>query len=482
MADSIRVAYENEVVEREVLAGLFCVEGGMGKAADYSLCEDDFFASEHKMLFKVVLDFFLKYYQVPDKRTIMEKVDIPEEEKKIDFGYYLNSIMSRKDISMPRLILKIEELKDLTLMRTLLLVSDKAINEASVGKMNGMQAAKMVVGDLTKVLHRSAPTDKMSMQEGFNRFFKEVDRRESGETKVFYPTGFRDLDKIFSITPGLTYVMGRPGSCKSLFILTIAFNQAVKFDIPTVVISAEMKNLANMQRLIAARTKIPASSISGMSGGKLTQDEKNAVLKAQREVGGKSLFFAYNPHFDIDELGATIMWYREVAGVEVFFLDYFQLFKGSKSVKQVEQHVEYAAISESMRILADDQNIPIVSAAQAASRVDQSKTHRIKLGDMRYTDKGAQDAVNVLGLYNDEMYNGENAEKKNILEVSILKSRSGIVGKYVDLRFDNTTQSLMDFRFDNAYEEQEVSQFGIIVPDASELEDLPEIDFSDEED
>ena len=44
------IRYEDELVEREVLSGLFNVEGAMGRALDYALCEDDFFSPDHKWL------------------------------------------------------------------------------------------------------------------------------------------------------------------------------------------------------------------------------------------------------------------------------------------------------------------------------------------------------------------------------------------------------------------------------------------------
>ena len=465
--------FDNEFVERDVLSGLFNIEGAMGRALDYSLCEEDFLAPEHQMLFKYVLSFYLKLYSVPDKRTIMENIGINNEEKKVEFGYYLeNKIIGQKDIPLQRFILKVEELKNLTLLRTMMVATHDVFADIKSQKKTAMQSADTLISKITEVLNRTRPTDKMILNEGFQRFFEDVRKRESGEKTVAYSTGFRDLDKMVRIFPGLTYIVGRPGSGKSLLVLSMAFNLAVYHDVPSVVISAEMKNLENMKRLIAAYTKIPAQTIAGMKGN-MTEEEKDVVKKAYEKIGHKNMHFAYNPNFDVNELKSTIMWYHKTVGVKVFFLDYFQLFKGDSTRKGfVDKHTEYTDISEAMRVLAEEKEIPIVAAAQAKAEVENRKNPRVRLNDIAYTDKAAKDAMTVLGLYNDEWYNKENAEKKGILEIGVLKARTGEGWKTVDLRFDARTQSLMDYDFNNDFEEKETSTFGLNVATEEELEEF----------
>lgn len=468
---------EDELIEKEVLSGLFNIDNAFAKAIDFSLSKDDFFRQDHKMLFDFMHSFYIKNNVLPDKQTIMENVSIADKDKKIEFGHYLERIISYSKVTLQRLMIKIDELRDLTLIRALVEVNSTALDMAMENK-KGRGIVEMVVNELSTILYKNAPTDRMTLDEGFDRVLESVKKRQSGDEKMFYLTGFKDLDENGGIVNALTYIVGRPGSCKSLFALLLAFNQAVKFNVPSLLISSEMINEESMERLISSYTKIPGMRILK---GELTDEEIVDIRKAKEDIGKKPLHFAFNSDFNIDELRSNIIWFHEAHGVEVVFLDYFQLFKGSKTSKAPDKQTEYSEISRAMMRLQKQLNIPIVCLAQASKRVDERKDNRIQLQDIRYTDQAAQDAGVVWALYNDEMYNKDKAEKKGTLEISSLKGRKTKVGWVAQLRYDDTTQSLMNYDFNDNYEEQDLKKVGLMVPDDNNKKGIL-CDFDEEED
>ena len=477
---------DNEIAEREVLACLFNVEGAMGIAMDYSLNVEDFQKKEHRMIFQIVFDFFIKYHTIADKKTIMEYVPIAKEDERIEFAEYLqHRIMQVKEVAMARLVLKIDVLKSYTATRTFMEVSDKAVKDLFDKNRNGKEVVLEVVSQLNNVLHRSTVVDKMTLQEGFDRFYNELYKLEKGDLKISYNTGFRELDAVVRIVPGLTYIMGRPGSCKSLVGSLIALNMSSMDQVPTLFISAEMKNLATMKRLLASRTKIFANIINGIGERYVNDAEKEILKKLQKQLESVPMHFAYNPHFNINEVQSTIMWYREMHKVEVCLLDYFQLIRPGESKIKLERHMEYANISESMRTFADDLNMPIISLAQARRSSNNRKNNkgRLTLDDMSDTDKAARDAHTVITLFNDEAENKDQAEKRGILELTIVKARSGKAGAVVDLRYDGATQSLMNYDDSGNYE-NEAPEFGV-TPNPEEdnpYEDDSDNQWDDEDD
>jgi len=466
---------DDEIVEKEVLTGLFNLENAFAKAIDFSLSKDDFAQAENRALFDFMHVFYIKNNVIPDKETIMENIVIADE-KKIDFGYYLDRIMSNSKVTLQRFMIKIDELRDLTLIRTFMDVNNRALDMALENK-KGRKVVEMVVNELSTMLYKNAPTDRMTLEEGFDKVLASVKKRQTGDEKIFYPTGYKDLDEVSGIVNALTYIVGRPGSCKSLIALSLAFNQAVLYDIPVLFISSEMTNEESMERIISFYTKIPITKILK---GDLTDEEIEDIKKAKDVIGKKPFHFIFNSDFNVDDLKSWITWYKDALGVEVFYLDYFQLFKGSKLDNPVDKQSEYSAISRAMMRLQKQLNVPIVCLAQASKRVDERKDNRIQLQDIRYTDQAAQDAGVVWALYNDEMYNKDKAEKKGVLEISSLKGRKTKVGWAVNLRYDEDTQSLMNHDFNDNFEEQELQKVGLYVADNKERKFYDFIDDDDE--
>ena len=103
-------------------------------------------------------------------------------------------------------------------------------------------------------------------------------------------------------------------------------------------------------------------------------------------------------------------------------IDYLQLMSGSRSESRQQ---EVSDMSRSLKILAKELNVPIVTLSQLSRAPDQR--HRPRLSDLRESGAIEQDADIVLFLYRDEIYNPD-TEQKNIAECIIAKHRNGSTG------------------------------------------------------
>ena len=462
------IKYHDEFAEREVLAGLFAVENGFQKALDASLKSKYFFSVHNLKLFEYMRDFYVAHNVVPDKRTILENLNLSECSGMDDiseFSSYLDRLISNKNITLQRLLIKIEELLDMMLIRSCVHLFEESTEKLLRQELKGRQLTANIINELSTLIECMAPTDKMTFLEGFDRVLEAIERRRLKEEKSYYETGFKDLDEAGGIVTGLTYIVGRPGSCKSLLVLILAYNLAVLFDIPVLVMSAELENIDNMERLVAFHSKIDSKKIQR---GEISPEEEEHIRESKKVIGNKPVYFAYNANLDIDQIRTSIIWHKEVYNVQVFFIDYFQLLSVGEGHKG-DQSMQYSAISEFLRRLSLELKIPIVCAAQAAKRVDDRKDKRIQLQDIRHTDKAAQDAMSVWALYNDS---GEHAEEKGILEIKQLKARKGKIDAIIKLRFDGATQSLMEHDFNDDFTERETTQVGIEVVTEDDIEDF----------
>ncbi len=113
----------------------------------------------------------------------------------------------------------------------------------------------------------------------------------------------------------------------------------------------------------------------------------------------------------------------------LIMLDYLQLMQGRS--RNEGRHQEVADISRSLKILAKEINVPVITLSQLSRAAESRADHRPILSDLRESGAIEQDADIVMFLYRDEYYNPE-TEKKNIAEIIIAKHRNGSTGT-VDL-------------------------------------------------
>lgn len=131
----------------------------------------------------------------------------------------------------------------------------------------------------------------------------------------------------------------------------------------------------------------------------------------------------------LDEPAATVATIRaaarKVPGLALVVIDYLQLL--TPTAKRDNRQVEVSEISGALKRLARDLNVPVLALAQLNRGVEQRNDKRPMLSDLRESGAIEQDSDIVLGLYREEYYKPD-TDRRGVLEIIVLKQRSGPLG------------------------------------------------------
>ena len=251
-------------------------------------------------------------------------------------------------------------------------------------------------------------------------------------------SGFRELDQLTSgwQNSDLIIIAARPAMGKTAFVLSMAKNMAVNFNIPVAVFSLEMSNLQLVNRLISNVCELDGAKIKS---GQLTPLEWQQTLSRLNALYGAPLYIDDTPSLSVFELRTKARRLVREKQIKFIIIDYLQLMNAS-GMKYGSREQEVSMISRSLKQLAKELNIPIVALSQLNRSVEsRSESKRPQLSDLRESGAIEQDADMVCFIHRPEYYlrSGQDAEGNDIrglAEFIVAKHRSGKVDD-VKMRF-----------------------------------------------
>ena len=250
---------------------------------------------------------------------------------------------------------------------------------------------------------------------------------------VGIPTGFSDLDRMLTglNKSDLVLIGARPAMGKTSFALNIARNVAGKHK-KVVFFSLEMSKEQLTQRALAMEARIQSTKFRT---GDLTPDEWEKIAGAAESLSKLEIYFDDTSSLTVPEMKARI---RQLKDVDCVFIDYLQLMQSGKRIENRVQEV--SEITRSLKLMAKDLAIPVVTCSQLARRTEEKgKSHKPQLSDLRESGSIEQDADIVMMLYREDYYKEQNNDESkenipidevrvDIAQVLIQKNRHGPTG------------------------------------------------------
>ncbi|MBQ4513427.1 MAG: replicative DNA helicase [Anaerolineaceae bacterium] len=254
-----------------------------------------------------------------------------------------------------------------------------------------------------------------------------------GEDIVGVPTGLADLDRLLGgfQKSDLIIVAGRPGMGKTGFMLTVLKNAALRAKKRVAMFSLEMSNEQLVHRLISQQTGINTQKLRT---GKLTNDDLTFFVEAIDIFGETKIFLDDTPAITPMALRTKCRRLHMEHHLDLIIIDYLQLMSGDTGTDNRVQEV--SSISRSLKMLAKELNVPVLTAAQLSRGVEKrGADSEPMLSDLRESGSLEQDADIVMFLHNPNAgKEAENPELDGAVKLLVKKHRHGPVGS-IDLVF-----------------------------------------------
>jgi len=261
-------------------------------------------------------------------------------------------------------------------------------------------------------------------------------------------SGFTGLDNITSgwQKSDLIIIAARPAMGKTAFVLSMAKNMAVNFDIPVAIFSLEMSSIQLVNRLIVNVTEISGEKIKS---GRLEEYEWKQLDEKLTALNDVKIFVDETPGLTVTELRTKARRLVREHDIQCLFIDYLQLMNasGMKFGNSREQEVSF--ISRSLKGLAKELNIPVIVLSQLNRKLEdrQGEGKRPHLADLRESGAIEQDADIVCFIHRPEVFKMFEDSKGNsmigVAEIIVAKHRNGATGD-VRLHFRSELAKFMN--------------------------------------
>ncbi len=387
------------------------------------LKSEDFYREDNREIFEAIIDLFF-FGEPVDLITVSEQLKMRGSlENAGGLEYLANIANSVPTTANARHYSRIVEEK--SILRRLIRASTEITNlgyEASEEVAFVLDKAEKSIFDILQGRNFQGLTPiKEVLVETFNKL-EELYNNKGFITGI--PTGFADLDyKTAGLqNSDLILIAARPAMGKTAFVLNIAQHAAVHAQVPVAVFSLEMSKDQLVNRIMCSEALVDSQK---MRTGKLEDDDWQKIARSLGPLSEAPIYIDDNAAISIMEIRAKCRRLKLEKNLGLVVIDYLQLMQGRGKSDNRQQ--EISEISRSLKILAKEINVPVITLSQLSRGPESRADHRPMLSDLRESGAIEQDADIVMFLYRDDYYNPD-TEKKNIAEVILAKHRAGSTG------------------------------------------------------
>ena len=328
---------------------------------------------------------------------------------------------------------------EMYLRRELVLISNNLSSETLNSKE---QNAEKIIENTEKSLFDLA--ERGSFSQSFLKFNQALDQTiematlamKNDKGIVGVPTGLTDLDeKLGGLHKSdLIILAGRPSMGKTALATNIAYHAAQNImskqeKSSVAFFSLEMSSEQLSTRILSEQARIKSDDIRR---GKVTEEEINRYIETSRNIYNLPLFIDETPAITIATLSNRARRIKRLFGVSLVVVDYIQLMR-SASNRTDNRVQEISEITQGLKALAKELNVPILALSQLSRAVEQRDDKQPQLADLRESGSIEQDADVVMFVYREAYYLERKMPKQGSIEYAEWQSKMSDVHGLADI-------------------------------------------------
>jgi replicative DNA helicase len=433
-ADAISAQYKtppnNSEAEQALLASMLLDREVLIKGTDL-LIDQCFYQKAHAVIFKAMSEIY-ESGSALDLVILSDHLRSKELIEEVGGSSYL-VVMANAVPSSANFESYLKIVYEKYLLRTLINAGNQiarfGYDEAEEADALVEKAEKLIFGITQNRLSQDFVSLRALVRDVFDNIEK-LFRRKSLVTGI--STGFYDLD---AMTAGfqpsdLVILAARPSMGKTALVLNLATNMAMGTGTGVGLFSLEMSKEQLVHRMMCTEARVSSHKArTGMIDG----NDWSRFATAAGKLNETPIFIDDTPGLTFSELRSKARKLYAEHKVGAVIIDYLQLMQG-RATKDANRQQEISEISRSLKSLARELKVPVITLSQLSRAVEQRPDKRPMLSDLRESGAIEQDADVVMFIYRDEYYNKEESKEPGVAEIIIAKQRNGPTGA-VKLRF-----------------------------------------------
>lgn len=411
-------------LEEAILGAMLIDKNGQDEAIEL-LTKDVFYKDSSKLIFEAIYNIYNRNSAV-DLLTVSSELKRMSALELVGGDFYLIEL-TQKISSSAHIDYHSRIILQKYIQRKCISVSSEIIEtsyDENVDVFELLEKAYKEFGNVTDLLTVGKSNDfKESVMSYLNTSKSNQEGIPSSISRLSKKlNGYQNSDLII--------LAARPGMGKTAMVLNEILECGIR-GIPVAFFSLEMSEKQIIGRLLSIISGIDIVKINNYN---LEHKEIIYLKKCSDLLSEMPIIIDDTGGISPIELKIKCNKLKREKGIKMVVVDYLQLLK-VKNKKVGNREQEISEISQSLKNLAKDLNVPVIALSQLSRSVEQrGGNKRPLLSDLRDSGSIEQDADVVIFIYRPEYYkidewdDDERSPTKNEAEIDIAKYRHGETG------------------------------------------------------
>lgn len=417
MADP-KIPPHNLDAERSLLGALLIDRDAVIRVAEF-LRPEHFYRDAHRRIYEAILALYEKR-EPADLVTVTSQLKRRKALDKVGGASYLTELAD--SIPTPAHVEHYGKIVyDTAVRRDLITASSQIVELGFREELNLEELLDKAESSLFAVSQTQAQVGFSHLKPTLEDVFDRLDElHKNPEASRGVPTGFKRLDERLGglQNSNMIVLAARPSLGKTSLALNIAQYAAVEKKIPVAIFSLETSREQVVHRLLSSQADIDGWKLNT---GRLEEEDFKKLGEAMGELAEAPIFIDDTPALSVMEMRMRARRLQMEKHIRLLTVDFMQLARSRNLENRVQ---EVSEISQALKNLARELNIPVLAISQLSRAVEARGAPRPQLSDLRASGSIEQDADVVMFLYRPD------EDDRNNMKLFIAKHRNGPTGEF----------------------------------------------------